>query len=265
MQKFKKFLKILIGLYVLVTIMLYFLQEKLIFLPTKLAQDYEYSFEQPFDEFNIETIDGAKLNALHFKNKNSKGVILYFHGNAGDLSRWGEIATFFVDKNYDVVVMDYRTYGKSKGKLSENALYSDAQLFYDYTLKSYNENDIVVYGRSLGTGLAAYLASKNKPKKLILETPYYSLVEIAKGRFPFLPVETLLKYRIPSNEFILNVACPITIFHGTDDGVVPYESGKRLFNEINHSEKKFITINGGEHNNLIEFDTYLNGIDEILD
>ncbi len=101
--------------------MLYFLQEKFIFLPSKLPQDYAYSFAFPHTEFNLETPDGAKLNGLHFKNGNSKGVILYFHGNAGDLSRWGEIALFFVEKQYDVVIMDYRTYGKSTGKLSPQA------------------------------------------------------------------------------------------------------------------------------------------------
>lgn len=244
--------------------MLYFLQEKLIFLPTKLDHDHEYVFDQPFTEFFLESKDGARLNALHFKNENPKGVILYFHGNAGDLSRWGNITSFFVDKNYDVIVMDYRTYGKSTGKLSEEALYADAQLFYDYTRQYYKEDVIVVYGRSLGTGIATCVASNNKPMKLVLETPYYSLTDVAKSRFPFLPIETLMKYKIPSNEFIQKVVCPIIIFHGTEDDVVDYGSGKRLFGCIEHSRKQFITIDGGGHNNLIEFDTYQTGIETIF-
>lgn len=244
--------------------MLYFLQEKLIFLPTKLDQGYEYVFDQPFTEFFLNSEDGASLNALHFRKENPKGVILYFHGNAGDLSRWGKITSFFVEKNYDVIVMDYRTYGKSTGKLSEEALYADAQLFYDYALKHYEEDKITVYGRSLGTGIATYIASKNRPDKLVLETPYYSLIEVAKGRFPFLPVQTLMKYKIPSNEFIKKVNCPITIFHGTDDVVVPYDSGKSLFDCIEHSKKQFITIDSGLHNDLIEFDAYQTGIEAVL-
>jgi len=139
--------------------MLYFFQEKIIFLPSKLPQDYSYSFSEPFKEFNLAAKDGAKLNGLHFKRENPKGVILYFHGNAGDLARWGEIATFFAQKEYDIVVMDYRTYGKSTGKLSEDALFKDAQLFYDYTLDKYKEEDIIVYGRSLGASIATYTAS----------------------------------------------------------------------------------------------------------
>ncbi|MCK0157891.1 alpha/beta hydrolase [Cellulophaga sp. F20128] len=245
--------------------MLYFLQEKLIFMPTTLAHDYEYTFSKPFQEFNLFAEDGAQLNGLHFKAERPKGVILYFHGNAGDLSRWGEIASFFVDKQYDVIVMDYRKYGKSTGKLSEKVLYTDAQLFYDYSLQHYEEHEITVYGRSLGTGIATQIASVNKPNKLILETPYYSLVSLAKNRFSFLPIESLLKYKIPSHKFIQQVACAIVIFHGTDDRIVPYSSGKRLYESIPHSKKQMITINGGAHNNLIQFDAYLQNSTKVLE
>lgn len=245
--------------------MLYFLQEKLIFLPSRLPHDFEYSFTHDFKEINLQTEDGNVLNALHFKQVKPKGLILYFHGNAGDLSRWGAITSFFVDKDYDVLVMDYRTYGKSTGKLSEEALHNDAQLFYDYAKKHYSEGEIILYGRSLGTGIATKLASKNKPQKLILETPYYSLMDLAKERFPYLPVKWLMKYKFHTHEFIQNVTCPIAIFHGTNDSVVPYSSGKRLYDSFPNKAMKFYTIDQGGHNNLIEFETYLDGIDEVLE
>ena len=244
--------------------MLYFLQEKMIFLPSKLPQDYRYSFRHDFEEINLETEDGYVLNSIHFKQVRSKGLILYFHGNAGDLSRWGNITSFFVDKNYDVLVMDYRSYGKSTGKLSEDALHTDAQMFYDYALDRYDESDIILYGRSLGTGIATRLAANNNPNRLILETPFYSLMDIAKGRFPFLPIKWLMKYKFMSHEFIQKVTCPIAIFHGTKDRVIPYESGKRLFNAIPHGAKEFFTISEGGHNNLIEFDNYKKGINKAL-
>ncbi|MBT8313866.1 MAG: lysophospholipase, partial [Maribacter sp.] len=110
----------------------------MIFLPTKLPQDYRYSFRHDFEEINLKTDDGFVLNSIHFKQVKPKGLILYFHGNAGDLSRWGNITSFFADKNYDVLVMDYRTYGKSTGKLSEDALHKDAQMFYGYALDRYD-------------------------------------------------------------------------------------------------------------------------------
>lgn len=248
----------------MITAALYFMQEKLLFFPSVLEQDYQYKFNYNFEELNFETDDGAILNAIHFKIENPKGVILYFHGNAGDLSRWGIIAEFFVEKGYDILVMDYRTYGKSKGKLSEPVFYTDAQLFYDYVLKRYEEGEITVYGRSLGTGIATYIASKNKPKQLILETPYYSIANVGKQRFPFLPVETLLKYKFPTYKFIKGVTCPITIFHGTEDQVVPYDNSVKLSKENPEGNMALVTIAGANHNNIIDFDKYHRAIEDIL-
>ena len=263
-QKFKKLVLVLLSLYVMITASLYFLQEKILFLPTVLEQDYQFEFNNYFEELNFKTDDGAKLNAIHFKVKNPKGVILYFHGNAGDLSRWGTIAEFFVDKQYDVLIMDYRTYGKSTGKLSEATFYTDAQLFYNYLNECCNENEIILYGRSLGTGIATYLASKNNPKQLILESPYYSILDVAKDRFPVLPVKMLLKYKFPTFQFIQKVKCSITMFHGTNDQVVPYISAKKLFEVAPKSKTNFITIKDGSHNNLIDYKPYQNTISEIL-
>ncbi len=262
--KIKKTILILLGLYVMIGISLYALQEKILFLPSILAQDHVYQFSQPFEEVFLETEDGAVLNAIHFKIENPKGVILYFHGNAGDLSRWGLIAEYFVGQQYDVFIMDYRTYGKSTGKLSEAVLYIDAQQCYDHLMKHYDESEIILYGRSLGTGIATNVASKNSPKQLILETPYYSMIDLAQHRFPVFPVKYLLKYKIPTNEFIKDVNCPITIFHGTDDSIVPFESGKKLFDGLSKKQAEFIQIEGGNHNNLIEFEAYRKGIEKIL-
>jgi len=264
MRKIKRGIKVLLAGLILILIMLYFFQEKLIFLPTTLPQNYSFSFSQPFEEIFLTAEDGAILNGLHFKHKESIGTILYFHGNAGDLSRWGNIATFFVVRGFNVIVMDYRTYGKSSGTLSEEALFNDAQMFYDYTLDHYREENIILYGRSLGTGIASKLASKNQPQQLILESPFYSMQDLAKKRFPFLPVKWLLKYQMLSHDYIQLAKCPISIFHGTDDTVVPYESGERLFNSLSIKQKRLITIPNGSHNNLVEFDAYREGIELVL-
>ena len=173
MKTLKRVFLFILAAAVIVIMGAYLLQEKFIFLPSKLPQDYVYEFDHDFEELFIETEDGARLNALHFKQENPRGIIVYYHGNAGDLSRWGKVTSYFLQFNYEVLVMDYRTYGKSTGKLSEKALYSDAQLFYNKAKELFPEGNIIVYGRSLGTAMAAYVASKNKPKKLILETPFY--------------------------------------------------------------------------------------------
>ena len=255
----------LLGIIVIIALSTaYFMQKKIIFIPSTLPQDYTYSFEEPFEELFLKAEDGAILNAIHFKTKNPKGVILYFHGNAGDLSRWGEVTSYFTQFNYDVVVMDYRTYGKSTGKLTEKALFSDAQLFYDYVNNVFPESDIIIYGRSLGTSMATYIASGNHPQKLILESPFYSMEDVAKSRFPMLPVKQLLKYKFATNKFITKVRCQIVIFHGTDDDIVPYTSGKKLSKLIPIDQLEFISVLNGSHNNLSEFSTYKKGIEQSL-
>ncbi|WP_245710294.1 alpha/beta hydrolase [Winogradskyella thalassocola] len=242
---------------------LYFLQEKLLFFPSTLEQNYQYQLNHNFEELFFKTDEHTIINTLHFKVENPKGVILYFHGNAGDLSRWGTVSEYFVDMEYDVLMMDYRTYGKSTGILSEDGIYGDAQYCYDYLLKQYSEDEITLYGRSLGTGIASYLASKNKPKQLILETPYYSILDVAKDRFPILPVKQLLKYHFPTYQFLPKATCPITIIHGTKDSVVPFASAKKL-SDLKIENLDFITVKGGGHNNLIEFEAYHNTIQTIL-
>ncbi len=259
------FLFVILNLYGLLCGVLYFFQENLIFLPTVLPQNYEFRMEYPFKEITLNTQDGAKLNGLHFKVENRRGVILYFHGNAGDLQRWGEIVSFFVKKNYDVVAMDYRGYGKSTGKKSMQALYNDAQLWYNYVAGIYSEEQIRVYGRSLGTTFATFVASKNHPKKLILESPFYSVLDVGKSRFPFLPVKSLLRYTFPTYQYSNDVTCPITIYHGTEDSVINFSQGKKLFDFIKQTNKQFIPITGGNHNDLVQFPDYLNTIDAVLE
>ena len=242
---------------------LYYFQEKLLFLPTTLEQDYQYEFNYSFEELFLKTEDDAVINALHFKAANSKGVILYFHGNAGDLSRWGHVTEYFVAMDYDVLVIDYRTYGKSIGKLSETALYNDGQYCYQYLLKQYSESEITIYGRSLGTGIASFLASKNNPKNLVLETPYYSILDVAEQRFPMFPLKKLLKYQFPTYQYLPNVNCSITIIHGTNDNIVPYSSGEKL-SKLNIDDLNFVNVEGGNHNNLIEFEAYHEAIKAVL-
>lgn len=260
MRKLGRFAILIFVLFLILTLMLTLLQEKFIFLPTQLPQDYTYSFDGDFEEFFLTAEDGAQLNALHFKTPNPRGVILYFHGNAGDLSRWGHISKRFLDFGYEVIVMDYRGYGKSTGKKSEVNLYKDAQKFYDYTAQLFSNDEIIIYGRSLGSSIATYIASKNPSRKLILETPFFSLTDVAQERFPFLPMKSILRYKLPSNEYINNVKAPIRIFHGTADKVVDYESGKRLFETITQSDKKMYTIENGHHNDLNQFEIYWEGI-----
>lgn len=265
MRKASPWIAWLAGGYLLFGTMIYFLQEKLIFLPARLSESYQYQFENPFEEIFLKAKDGARLNAVHFKRRQPNGVMLYFHGNAGNLSRWGEVGSeLATTHNFDVLIMDYRTYGKSNGQLSEEALQDDGQLFYEYLLNDYEEDQIVLYGRSLGTGIATRLAAENNPRQLVLETPYLSLLDIGERRFPFLPVKWLLKYQFKSFEFVKDIRCPVAVFHGTEDEVIPIESGEELYDKIPAGNKYFIRIQGGRHNNLSSFEEYQENLTQFL-
>ncbi len=260
---------ILVNIYAILCGGLYFFQESMLFHPEQLPKDFVFEFDDPFEEIYQEGEGGVQLHGLHFPVQNAKGVILYFHGNAGSVRRWGEITQFFTQKQYAVIVMDYRNYGKSeagRSKVSnpEQTLYDDSELWYAFAKANYPESQIHVYGRSLGTTFATYVASKNNPKNLTLETPFYSIEDEASYRFKWLPVKRLLKYKMPTFQYINDVSCPITVFHGTEDGVVAYEHGQKLFEVIDTSSKEFITIPDGGHNDLVNFKEYTEAIDRVL-
>lgn len=264
MRRLKIILLVLLGIYVFGGVALYYLQERFIFLDKTLPADYQFEFSTEFKELNFTTDDGASLHALHFTQVNPKGVILYYHGNAGTLHRWGEVVQYHVGLGYDVVVMDYRGYGKSTGKRSQSSMLADAEMFYDYTKEHYSEDQITVYGRSLGTGLATYVASKNSPKRLMLETPYYDLKSLAQRYYPVFPVGLALRFNFKTNVYIQSVNCPIYIFHGTEDEVVPYRHGQRLYKAIPEGKAEFFIIPDGAHKNLIKFAEFRKAVEGVL-
>lgn len=265
MKRLKTAAIILLFLYAMLVLMAFGFQERLIFLPDPLPLNYKYEFHQPYEEIFITADDGAKLNVIHLQQENAKGAILYFHGNSGNISKLGHVADLLSGKGYDIFLVDYRTYGKSTGKISEAALRVDAQLLYNMALEVYDENKIIIYGRSLGTGIASGLAAANHPQKLILESPFYSGVEIGAHRFPFLPVKWLSRYEFPSSEYVKTINCPIFIFHGTQDSVIPYEQAQKLYHAIPGKQKKLFTIEGGDHKNLYDFDSFKQGMGQVLD
>ena len=251
-----------IGGYILICAALYFLQERLIFYPEVLAPDFTFTFPGRFEEIALPS-DGAGISALYFKADHPKGVVLYFHGNAGSLRSWGTVAHTFVERGYDVLMPDYRGYGKSSGHIaSEQMLHADAAVAYQYLLAHYPEDQIVVYGRSIGSGIATYLAKSHRPRMLILETPYFSLKEIVRQHYPFVPGGQL-KYPLRTDLWIGDVACPVFLFHGTSDDLIPHGASERLAALV-RTEHELITIVGGGHNDLGNFEQYGQQLDRIL-
>ncbi len=244
----------------------YFRQENMIFYPEVLPPDFQYSFPARFDELTLNA-DGADINALHFKTDNPKGVIIYFHGNAGNLHGWGEVALDFTRLSYDVLIPDYRGYGKSTGKIrNEEMLHRDAAVAYNYLKERYPENQIILYGRSIGTGIAVYLAKESRPRMLILESPIFNMRDLAQHHYPFMPatiIALILKYPMRTDLWISDVPCPVYLFHGTEDDIVPHSSSERLLKLI-RTESRLIRIPGGGHNNLNDFALYHEELERIL-
>lgn len=249
-------LRILLVLVVVMVGLLYFFQARLLFYPTKLATNLVFKFTVPHQERFI-AYDGEILHTLLFKANNPRARLLYFHGNGGALDSWGHVAVELVQKlNVDVLIVDYPGYGKSTGSLpsSEKALYHSAEAaFAEIQKTTDNKVPLIIYGRSLGSAVASYLAAKPEVRALILETPYTSMKAMAKVVFPYVP-SFLVRYDMDNEINLRNVTVPILILHGTNDNVVPYEHGKELHSQKATSE--FVSIDGGSHNDLAEHPLY---------
>ena len=268
-----KLLEILLGIsplllyiaggYIVVTVVLYFVQDRFIFKPEKLPKDFKYVYDVPFKELFFEVKEGVSINGLHFFCKKPNGLILYLHGNTRSIKGWSKYARDFYRYNYDVVMVDYRGFGKSTGKRSEHAIKNDLQFVYDTLAVQYHEHHILVYGRSIGSGFAAKLAAENKPRYLIIDSPYYSLLKVAERFVPFLPHKYVLRYHLRTDKWITRVNCHTYIIHGTKDWLIPISHSEKL-QKLNPHKITLIKIVVGGHNNLPSFPEYHNFIRDIL-
>jgi pimeloyl-ACP methyl ester carboxylesterase len=255
-------LLIAVVLYLLLCALLYAAQERLIFHPDVLPPAFAFDFPLPFTELRL-PVAGATLHALYFRARQPKGAILYLPGNAGSLRWWGMVAQHFVPRGYDLLIPDYRGFGKSTSRITREALlHADAWGAYAYLQQHYPAAQIIVYGYSLGTGLATQLAARQAPRLLILEAPYVSLRALARRRFPFVPM-VLLKYPLRTDRWIGQVGCPVYLVHGTADEVIPCACSLQLLPLI-QAPHALITIAGGRHTNLAAFGAYQAALDAIL-
>lgn len=254
----------IVLLYLLMVVLFYVFQEHLLFRPRLLKETYEFHFNAFFEELFISMPDGGRINALHFRAPLPKGIVIYFHGNADNLKRWGKYYPDFVDRGYDFFVYDYRGFGKSTGSFKADTFYEDALRIYELVLKMYPPEQIVLYGRSLGTGIASTLATQVQARSVILETPYDTLYHAIRVRFPLLWLPLPLRYHFQNIDNMQLIKCPIFIFHGTKDELIRLRSARKLKSLVRNNGKFYI-IQGGYHKNLPEFMAYQEAMDEILE
>ena len=211
----------------------------------------------PIAKVIIRTPDAEILKAWHEPPKSGKPVFLFFHGQGGtlDMGKWRYVRMHKQGVGY--LAIAYRGYSGSTGKPSEDGLFTDGLAAYDW-LKSqgYRDEDIVLHGHSLGTGVATYVASKRPARALILEAPFTATVDVASERYPFVPVSWLMKDQYLSRDRIKDVHMPLLIVHGDRDSVVPFHHGQRLFDMANEP-KTFVRMAGSEHNTLTRDGAYL--------
>ena len=244
---------------------LYLFQDALLFHPQKLPADYKYQFHIPFNEINYPVTNEKNLSIVQFTVPDSvcKGVVLYFHGNRKNINRYAPYAINFTKNDYEVWMIDYPGFGKSTGERNEQALYDDAYRLYKMARTRFSADSIIIYGKSMGTGIASQLAASRNCKRLILETPYYSIDALAKHYFFMYPVRPMTKYAFPNYKYFEKITDPITIFHGTDDEIIPYRHSKKLMKKVT-SQGELITIEKGKHNNLNDFEIFQRKLDSLL-
>ena len=251
-------------LYAAALALLYFFQERLIFFPSKLEPNHDFSFDQPFEEIRLDA-DGAWISGLKFlaqsrdggqiysnangERKAKNGAVIFFHGNAGNLQGWGKYARYFTDLGYDFYLFDYRGYGKSGGEISsQEQLYADADAMMEPVLREYDASEVAVVGYSVGSGLAARTAQKYGAKRLVLIAPYFSLEDLAREKMPFVP-KFLIKYKIPTFEFVGDFGGPVTIFHGEHAELIGVDNSRRLLKFLKPGDKIY-ELNA-EHNDIL--------------
>lgn len=268
-QLAKLLLAVALGLLILASVCLWFWQEKLLFSPIALPQSIKLADAPDIAEISID-VPGARLSALHLKREGAKGVVFFLHGNAGNLQTWFVNPAFYRTVNFDLYMVDYRGYGKSTGKVeSEAQLHSDVRAAYQHIAPQYAGRKIVVYGRSLGSGLAAALAAGLAADKLapqpdltVLVSAYSSMVQLTDDVYPFVP-KALLRYPLRTDELVGQVASPLLMFHGDKDTLIGLSHSQRL--KALAPKAELVLLPGIGHNDVQTSNLYLQKYRAALD
>jgi hypothetical protein len=256
-----KIICFIIAIYAMTCGFFYLFQSFIIFRRATLPDSYLYESVFPLQEIVLG--DSIKFHGVLVKSDQSKGIIVYFHGNRGNIQRWLELTNDLMKYGYDLLLVEYPAYGKSRVALTQTNLDLLAEASFAYAIANYGAENTVIYGRSIGSGLAAKLAAKAPVQHIILETPYYSLDQLI-GRYAFfLPYRSLLQFELDSYKYLAETKNKVLIVHGTDDFVIPVKMARKL-SSVNPDSVRYLEIKGGSHNNLSNFTAYWEALDILL-
>jgi len=263
-----KFIFVVVASYGLLVAVVYFMQGRMLYLPdmpgraltmtpTNAGMDYE--------DVSIETADGVTLHGWFIMGRSSR-VLLFFHGNAGNISHRLDSIRQFQSLGMSVLIIDYRGYGKSGGRTTEKGIYRDAEASWRYLTedRSISAGDIVIFGRSLGPSAASWLAAQHQPLALIVESSFTSIPDIAQELYPWLPARWLSRLSHATRNYVRNVRCPILVIHSRDDEIIPFRHGEAIFSSAN--EPRTLLALRGSHNDAFLRDerTYVEGVRAFL-
>lgn len=250
------------ALYAALLALLWWGQERLIFLPTPLPAEHRFDRGSDVHERTIE-VPGARLSALHLRLPQPKALVFYLHGNAGNLDSWFVNPDFWRQANVDLFMIDYRGYGKSTGRIRSQAeLEADVRAAWAAVAPDYAGRRIVIFGRSLGTGLATGLAAEVQPDLTVLVSPYRSLRALATEHYPFVPA-ALLRYPLDTEAVLPRVRGPVLLLHGEQDTVIPPGHSRQL--AAVHAQARLTLLPGAGHNDLQAHAAYLQALRAALD
>jgi len=232
-------------------------QERMLFAPDVLPADHRFKIDSDVREVFID-VPGAKLGALHMRLPNPRGVVFYLHGNTGSLERWFVDASYFRRANFDLFMLDYRGYGKSGGRIeSEAQLHSDVRAAWQSVAPLYEGKRRVIYGRSLGTALAAQLAAAVKPELTVLVSPYTSMQALVGELYPWVP-SFALRYPLHTDKAVRQMRTPLLIVHGERDTFIKPEHGRTL--ALMTPAARLVLVPDAGHGNILETAGYLNAL-----
>jgi fermentation-respiration switch protein FrsA (DUF1100 family) len=257
------------GVYLLLSLALYLLQGKMVFLanmPGRALTATPGDFGLEFEDVSITTGDGEKLHGWYVPAIRSRGVVLFFHGNAGNISHRLDSIEIFHQLGMDTLIIDYRGYGQSSGKPTEQGTYLDAEAAWNYLVdeRGVATNRIVVFGRSLGGAIGAWLGTQHTPAAMIIESSFTSGIDMARRLYPFLPARLITRLRYPVAEYASRLECPVLVVHSRDDEIIPFAMGQSIYAAV-PQRKSFLELRG-DHNGgfYISRHDYLPGLDTFI-
>ncbi len=268
---FQSILFIVVTSWLLLAVLIYFYQPRLIFHPHREIEATPALISLDYDQLTLTTSDEIAINAWWIPHPAAKASVLFLHGNAGNISHRLDSIRIFHDLGLSVLIIDYRGYGKSTGKPSEQGTYIDAETAWDYLVeeRKINQDQIIIFGRSLGGAVASWLAEKYSPAGLIMESSFTSVADIGRYYYPYLPTSLLARIKYASINRISNIKSPILIIHSKDDEIIPYSHAEQLLTEAvkeKTTQKTLMDINGGHNEGfMLSGKKYSDGLDQFID